>query len=120
MTATLKRSLPSRKEFVINLIYSSLLGLGLILFALLVGMMGYHYFESMPWVDAFANAAMILSGMGPLTILTTKAGKIFAGVYALFSGLLFILALGVIFAPSVHRFLHQFHLDITEDPDSDN
>jgi hypothetical protein len=79
-----------------------------------MGMWGYHHFEGMLWVDAFANAAMILSGMGPLSPLATNAGKIFSGFYALFSGLLFILILGIIFAPFVHRFLHKFHLDIEE------
>ena len=92
-----------------------LIGAVLIALALLLGMWGYHHFESMSWVDAFANAAMILSGMGPLTPLLTNPGKLFAGCYALFSGLLFIVILGIIFGPLVHRFLHQFHLDITDD-----
>jgi len=79
-------------------------------FALGVGMVGYHFFESMSWVDAFVNAAMILSGMGPLSPLQTVGGKIFAGCYALFSGLAFITILGIIFLPAIHRFLHKFHM----------
>lgn len=112
-----KKPLASKKVFLERLALSFLLGFILIAGALLIGMWGYHHFERMSWVDAFANAAMILSGMGPLTSLTTYAGKIFAGCYALFSGLLFIVILGIIFAPIVHRFLHRFHLDVDEDND---
>ena len=74
-------------------------------------MLGYHFFEKMPWVDAFVNAAMILSGMGPMGALATTNGKIFAGCYALFSGLAFILIIGLIFAPILHRLFHRFHLE---------
>jgi len=79
--------------------------------ALGLGMLGYHFFERLPWIDAFANASMILSGMGPLATIQTSEGKIFAGCYALFSGLAFITIVGVIFAPVFHRFLHTFHLE---------
>lgn len=83
----------------------------LIVFSLGLGMAGYHFLESLHWVDAFTNAAMILSGMGPLAPLQTTAGKIFAGCYALFSGLAFLTSVGVVFAPILHRFLHKFHLE---------
>ena len=79
--------------------------------ALALGMAGYHFFEGMNWVDAFVNAAMILSGMGPLGELKTDAGKIFAGCYALFSGLVFISVAGILIAPIAHRALHKFHLE---------
>lgn len=79
--------------------------------ALGIGMAGYRAFEPMSWVDAFVNAAMILSGMGPVSPLQTDAGKMFAGCYALFSGLAFITSIGVVFAPVFHRFLHKFHLE---------
>jgi hypothetical protein len=85
--------------------------LALIGLSLLAGMMGYRYFEGMPWIDAFANAAMILSGMGPLCELKTAGGKVFGGIYALFSGLAFVLAAGLLLAPMLHRTLHRFHLD---------
>jgi len=93
-------------------------GLGTVVIAgsLGLGMTGYHVFEKLPWIDAFLNAAMILSGMGPVATLQTDAGKIFAGCYALYSGLALIAILGIIFAPIVHRFLHKFHL---EDEDRD-
>jgi hypothetical protein len=78
--------------------------------SLFMGMAGYRYFEKMEWIDAFLNAAMILSGMGPVGQLQTWSGKLFAGFYALYSGLAVILATGLILAPILHRFLHSFHL----------
>lgn len=79
--------------------------------SLVLGMAGYHFLEHMKWLDAFVNAAMILSGMGPVGELKTNAGKLFAGCYALFSGLAFISAIGVVAAPMFHRFIHRFHLE---------
>lgn len=79
--------------------------------ALSVGVLGYHFIEGIAWVDAFLNAAMILGGMGPVAELHSTTGKIFAGCYALFSGLVFILVAGLFFAPILHRFLHRFHME---------
>jgi hypothetical protein len=87
------------------------IGAAIILASLAIGMAGYHYFEKLPWIDAFTNASMILSGMGPLAPIQTKAGKLFAGCYALFSGIAFISSIGVVFAPIYHRFLHKFHIE---------
>lgn len=101
---------PARK-FLIRLARSIFCGLILVATALYIGMLGYHFFEKMSWVNAFANAAMILSGMGPFGPLATNAGKIFAGFYALFCGLTFILIMGIIFGPLLHRFFHKFHLE---------
>jgi len=98
-----------RRQFYTRLARSAGIGSLVIAVALGIGMIGYHVFESMPWVDAFVNAAMILSGMGPVSSLQTDGGKIFAGCYALFSGLAFITILGIVFAPVFHRFLHKFH-----------
>lgn len=87
---------------------------GFVLFISLgLGMIGYHSFEEMSWTDAYLNAAMILSGMGPTSILKTEAGKIFAGSYALFSGTIFLLVIATITAPLLHRFLHKLHIQIT-------
>lgn len=105
------QALAPTSTFFIRLLKTTGLGLLAIALALLIGMLGYHYFEKMTWVDAFVNAAMILSGMGPMGTLSTSAGKIFAGFYALFSGLMFILIIGLIFAPVFHRFFHKFHLE---------
>jgi hypothetical protein len=92
------------------------LGVGLvfILIALFAGMLGYHNFVRLSWIDSYENAAMILSGMGPLASPDTFAGKFFAGTYALFSGLAVIAIAGVIAAPLVHRFLHRLHADSEE------
>lgn len=76
-----------------------------------LGMAGYHFLEHMLWLDAFVNAAMILSGMGPVGELKTDSGKFFAGCYALFSGLAFIGAIGIVITPIFHRFIHKFHLE---------
>jgi len=97
--------------FYARLARSAGIGLLVIVFALSSGMLGYRIFEQMSWTDAFVNAAMILSGMGPVSSLQTAGGKIFAGCYALFSGLAFFAILGIIFAPAVHRFLHRFHVE---------
>jgi len=103
----------SRQEFYRRLTRCIAISLTVIIAALLLGMLGYHTFEKMPWVDAFVNAAMILSGMGPVGSLNTDAGKIFAGCYALFSGLAFVTSITIIFTPLFHRFLHKFHLETT-------
>lgn len=104
-----------RRTFYQRVARNFILGAAVILTSLGSGMFGYHHLEKMPWVDAFLNASMILSGMGPVGTLQTDAGKIFAGCYALFSGLALVAALGIIFAPVVHRFLHKFHLEDTRD-----
>ncbi len=80
-----------------------------------LGMAGYHWLEHLSWLDAFENAAMILSGMGPVAQLHTSAGKLFAGCYALFSGLALVTTIGVVLAPVLHRFLHKFHLEAEEE-----
>lgn len=82
--------------------------------SLLIGMAGYAYFGGLGVVDAFLNAAMILTGMGPISPMKTDAAKIFAGCYALFSGIIFLSTVAVLLSPLVHRFLHRIHLDINE------
>jgi hypothetical protein len=79
--------------------------------SLAAGMAGYGFLEGMAWLDAFVNAAMILSGMGPLDPPRTWGGKLFAGLYALYSGLALLVAAGILFAPFVHRLLHRFHVE---------
>lgn len=83
--------------------------------SLLLGMAGYHWFEKLSWIDALVNASMILGGMGPVNGLQTNAGKVFASIYALYSGIVFLIVAGVMFAPLFHRFLHRFHLEEAED-----
>ena len=79
--------------------------------ALGMGVLGYHLFEGLPWIDSLLNASMILGGMGPVDPVRSEGGKLFASFYALFSGIVFLVAAGVIFAPAFHRFLHRFHLE---------
>jgi len=83
----------------------------LVLGSLLLGMAGYSYFEGLAWRDAFLNAAMLLGGMGPVDAPRTDGGKLFAGLYALYAGLVFLIAAGLVFAPVLHRMLHKFHWD---------
>lgn len=75
------------------------------------GIVGYHYLARFAWIDSLLNASMILGGMGPMGDLPNSAAKVFASIYALFSGLIFIGVLGVLLAPFVHRLMHRFHID---------
>lgn len=97
--------------FCARLARSWLAALVVFVAALGIGVWGYHHFENLPLDDAFVNAAMILSGMGPVNPMNTHEGKLFAGCYALFSGLAFAAVLGFVIAPVAHRLLHKFHLD---------
>src|SRR5262249_15178492 len=101
----------SRAAFLRRLAKSFATAMVLILISLFAGMCGYHFLEQMAWIDAFANASMILSGMGPLEPLKTNGGKFFAGCYALYSGLMVIVVASVLLSPVVHRVLHSFHIE---------
>ena len=105
------QKVPPTHVFLTRLARHILLGIIIIMLSLGIGMWGYHHYESMNWVDAYVNASMILSGMGPVSTLQTDAGKLFAGSYALFSGIIFLVVIAVIFAPVYHRFLHKFHVE---------
>jgi hypothetical protein len=76
-----------------------------------LGVLGYHHFEGLPWIDALLNASMILGGMGPVDRIRTAGGKAFASGYALFSGVIFLVVVGVMIVPVVHRLLHRLHLE---------
>jgi len=100
----------ARPQFYRRVARNASYGLVLVALSLAVGMVGYHGLEHLPWPDAFLNAAMILSGMGPVDPLHSTAAKIFAGCYAIFSGIALISTAAIMFAPIVHRALHKFHL----------
>jgi hypothetical protein len=85
--------------------------------ALGIGVLGYHHIAHLDWIDALLNAAMILSGMGPVDTLTDDAAKLFASLYALFSGIIFISTMGIILTPLFHRVIHKFHADEGERDD---
>lgn len=105
------KPLVSKKKFLHRLLFCILLALTVTLFSLLIGVLGYHHFEALSWIDALLNASMILGGMGPVDVLETENGKLFASFYALFSGTVFLAIVGILIAPIFHRFLHQFHLE---------
>lgn len=111
-------ALASPTTFSARLSRNARWALGVIVTSMAVGMAGYMGFEHMGLVDAFANAAMILSGMGPLTPLLTVGGKIFAGLYAIASGLLLFAIAGLILAPVYHRILHRFHVEDQDEPEA--
>jgi hypothetical protein len=105
----------SRRVFIGRMLIAIGLWMVLTCVGLAIGIAGYAAFEGMSFIDAFVNAAMILSGMGPLGELKTTGGKIFAGCYAIFSGLIIVIATGVVLAPIFHRVLHRFHVETSRD-----
>lgn len=100
--------LPSQ-HFLGRLLRHVSVALVLVAISLAMGMAGYSYFEHLAWRDAFLNAAMLLGGMGPVNTPHTDGGKLFAGIYALYAGLVFIVTAGIVFTPVVHRVMHKFH-----------
>ena len=111
--------LAERRLFMQRVVRYMGLALGIIFGSLLIGIFGYRYLDGLPWIDALLNAAMILGGMGPVNELHTMAGKLFVSFYALFSGMVLLVAVGVLIAPVFHRFLHHFHLVIDEEAGDD-
>ena len=110
-----KQPLASRSDFTGRILRFSLGTAGIILFSLGIGILGYHYLESLSWIDSLLNASMILGGMGPVNELRTNAGKVFASFYALYSGIVLLASVGVLAAPIFHRFMHRFHLELEDD-----
>jgi len=102
--------------FVWRMISSVGIALGMIALALSIGIAGYHFIAGFAWIDSLLEASMILGGMGPVNPLTSEGAKLFASVYALFSGLIFIGIMGVVLSPIAHRMMHKFHVD---EPDLD-
>lgn len=96
-----------------------IIALSFVALALLIGMLGYKHAEGMSWIDAFLNASMILSGMGPASTMVTFSGKLFAGLYALFSGLAFIAIMAIILSPFVHQMLRKIHFESTHQRNQD-
>lgn len=95
--------------FVLRVARHALVASGVLAFSLLIGMAGYIRFESLGWMDSFLNASMLLGGMGPVDAPHTQLGKLFAGCYALYAGLVFLVAASLLVAPVAHRLLHKFH-----------
>lgn len=113
----LTEPLATRDVFAGRLLRSFFFGSLIVGATLFAGMAGYHYFEDIDWLDAFVSASMILSGMGVLAAPVSVAGKLFAGLYAIFCGLILIAATAIAFTPIIHRFLHRMHIDDGMDMD---
>ena len=110
-----KHKLPiSRSHFVWRVVCHIAISISLLLLSLMLGMLGYEYCEKLSWRDAFLNSAMLLGGMGPVNAPQTNDGKIFAGLYALYSGLVFLIGVAIILTPVIHRVMHKFHWDNDE------
>lgn len=105
------KPLVSRRIFLGRLARSAALAAAIVVGSLAAGVLGYRGLEHLSWVDALLNASMILGAMGPIDPVRTTAGKLFASVYALYSGLLFVVVAGIVLAPAVHRLLHTFHVE---------
>jgi hypothetical protein len=110
-----KEPLLPRVAFLARLGRSALTAIGVVVVAWGIGTLGYRYFEGLPWIDALLNAAMILSGMGPVTELRTTGAKVFAALYAIFSGFVFLTVAAVLLGPVLHRMIHRFHLEADEE-----
>lgn len=104
-----------RRQFYLRMLRHSMGALGLGAVSLGIGVLGYHFIAGLGWVDALLNASMILGGMGPVDMLKSDSAKVFASLYALFAGMVFLVMAGVLFAPIFHRFLHRFHLDLDDE-----
>jgi len=113
------QKLASPRMYRRRLVQSGVAGFIMVAVSLAVGMAGYAYFEDLGWLDSFVNAAMILSGMGPLHDPESTGGKLFAGIYALYSGFAVLVIAAVTFAPVIHRILHRFHMKTEEDEESE-
>ena len=103
--------LATRAVFLRRLLRHVGWAIGLVGGSLALGVLGYHALEDLPWIDALLNASMLMGGMGPVDALHTSAGKLFASAYALYCGLVLLVAVGILLAPAVHRMLHRFHLE---------
>jgi len=108
-----KKLLP-QKHFFSKLFKSFVLGTLFLLLSLGIGVVGYHYFFNIPWLDSLLNASMILTGMGPVDKAETDSAKLFSSIYAIYSGVAFLTSVAVLFSPIIHRFLHQFRIDMEE------
>lgn len=109
------KKLPHRKHYFNTLAKNTGFALIVLSFSLSIGVIGYHFFFDIGWLDSLVNASMILTGMGPVDKAVSTGAKIFSSVYAIYSGVAFLTSVAMILSPVAHRFLHRFHLDLEED-----
>ncbi|MCK6649015.1 MAG: hypothetical protein L6Q66_05125, partial [Bacteroidia bacterium] len=93
---------------------NAIVAVAFLTFSLLIGIIGYHYFFKISWVDSLYNASLILTGMGPVDEAPSDTAKVFASLYSIYSGVAFLTSVAVIFSPVIHRFLHKFRLDVED------
>lgn len=105
------QALLTRIQFSWRLIFHVLIALLVILGSIVIGMLGFMHFEGMSWHDASLHAIFLLGGLGVISVPASVSGKLFLAVYGLYAGLVFVTALGIVFAPIAHRILHTFHLE---------
>ena len=109
------KKLPHKKHYYTHLLKNARFAIGVLAFSLGIGVVGYHHFFGISWLDSLVNASMILTGMGPVDRAVTNGAKIFSSIYAIYSGVAFLTSVAMILSPVAHRFLHRFHLDLEED-----
>lgn len=103
------------KEFAKRVLKYAIFSILLLALSIGIGILGYHHFGNLGWIDSFYNASMILTGMGPVSEMDSNAAKIFASIYALFSGVVFLSTVAIFFAPFAHRLMHLLHIEEIED-----
>jgi hypothetical protein len=108
------KKLPHKTHFYTKLLKSMALGTSFLIVSLMIGVVGYHHFFNITWLDSLLNASMILTGMGPVDRAVNDGAKWFSSLYAIYSGVAFLTSVAVILSPIVHRFLHKFKLDVEE------
>jgi hypothetical protein len=108
------KRLPHKKHFYGKLIKSAAIGTLFLFISLVIGIVGYHYYFNISWLDSLVNASMILTGMGPVDRAISNGAKIFSSFYAIYSGVAFLTSVAIIFSPVIHRFLHRFHIEVEE------
>lgn len=107
--------LATKSTYYVRLFKSFLIAVAFLSFSLFMGILGYHFWGGLSWIDSLHNASMILGGMGPVDPIKSNAGKIFASVYAIYSGVSFLTAFSILIAPAFHRLIHNFHLSNSKD-----
>ena len=106
------QALATKGVYLKRVLKNILFAFAILIVCLAIGVLGYHFTDGVPWIDALHNASMILSGMGPVVQINSVGGKIFSSAYALFSGVAFITNIGLILAPMAHRLFHSLHIDV--------
>jgi hypothetical protein len=105
-----KYILPPR-EFAKRVFKYAIFSICILVFSIGIGILGYHFIGQLEWIDSVYNASMILTGMGPVDVMKTDSAKLFASIYALFSGVVFLSTVAIIFAPFAHRIMHLFRIE---------